>query len=85
MLGEVVRGTLYPELDAELFNMEEGEVSKVIETEMGFHILFCEKINKSITVPLSRARARIKQTLQERQRKACQKAWLDKVQEDTND
>lgn len=80
-LGEVERGTLFAELDEALFAMGEGEISSVIETEMGFHVLLCEKINRSITVPLSRARARIKTILQERQRKACQKAWLDKVQE----
>ncbi len=83
-LGEVVRGTLFPELDEALFLMEEGAISPVIETEMGFHILLCEKINKSITVPLSRAKPRIKQILEERQRKLCQKAWLEKVQEENN-
>lgn len=83
-LGELVEGTLYPELDVVLFTMQEGEISDVIETEMGFHILLCEKINKSITVPLSRARPRIKQILQDRQRNACQRAWLDKVREDAD-
>jgi len=78
-LGAVVSGTLYPELDTELFNMQEGEVSDVIETEMGFHVLFCEKINKSITVPLSRAKPRIKQLLQERQLKASKKEGLEKL------
>lgn len=84
-LGTVVSGTLYPELDTELFNMQEGDVSDVIETEMGFHVLFCEKINKSVTVPLSRARPRIKQLLQERQMKACQKTWLEKLRSQTDD
>lgn len=84
-LGDVVRGTLYPELDSVLFDMEEGAISDVIETEIGFHILYCEKIIKSLTLPLSRARPRIKQILQERQRKSCQKAWLEKVQEKIND
>lgn len=81
-LGDVVRGTLYPELDSELFIMQEGDISDAIETEMGFHVLYCEKISKSITVPLSRAKSRIKNMLQERQRKVCQKAWLDSVQEE---
>ena len=83
-LGELVRGTLYPELDTELFRMKEGEVSIVIESEMGFHILLCEKISRSITIPLSRAKPRITQVLQERQRKACQKAWLDSLQESSD-
>jgi peptidyl-prolyl cis-trans isomerase C len=81
-LGEVARGTLFPELDSVLFTMQEGAISDAIETEMGFHVLYCEKINRSITVPLSRARSRIKNLLQERQRKVCQKAWLDNVQEE---
>jgi len=84
-LGEVVRGTLYPELDTELFSMNEGDISNVIETEMGFHVLFCEKVHKALTVPLSKVQDRIKETLRERQRKACQKAWLLKVQEQSND
>jgi peptidyl-prolyl cis-trans isomerase C len=77
-LGELVAGTLYPELDAALFAMKEGDISKVIETEMGFHILWCEKIIRSTTVPFSKAKERIKRMLQEWHRKACQKAWLEK-------
>ena len=84
-LGDLVRGTLYPELDDALFEMEEDQISDVIESDIGFHILWCEKISKPITVPLSRAKPRIQQLLQERQRKACQKAWLDKLQEDNHD
>lgn len=80
-LGEVKPGVLYSELEQILFNMQEGEISGIVESEMGFHVLYCEKINKSVTLPLSRAKPRIRQTLQERQRKACQKAWLNKLQE----
>lgn len=84
-LGDVVQGTLYPELDTELFSMHEGEVSHVIETEIGFHILLCEKINRAVTIPIKRARERIRLILQERQRKACQKAWLDKLEKESHD
>lgn len=82
-LGDLERGTLYPELDSELFSLNEGEISVIVETEMGFHILLCEKINKSVTMPLSRAKVRIEQLLMERQRKACQKAWLESLQKET--
>lgn len=79
-LGELTRGVLYPALDTQLFTMNEMAISPVIETEMGFHILLCEKIYKSTTVPLFRAKERIKGILQERQRRICQKAWLEKIQ-----
>jgi peptidyl-prolyl cis-trans isomerase C len=78
-LGELTQGKLYPELDTALFAMAEGDISDIIETEMGLHILYCEKIQRSVKVPLSRARDRIRGILQQRQRKACQQAWLEKI------
>ncbi len=75
-LGEVNRGQLYEELDAVLFNMQEGEISDVVESELGFHILYCEKIKPSRQVPLSKVAPRIREILQERQRRNCQKSWL---------
>lgn len=81
-LGDLAAGKLYPELDTALFAMEEGEISGIIQTEIGLHILYCEKVNKAIKVPLSRARKKIRAILEQRQRKACQKAWLDTLQEE---
>ncbi|MEW8015079.1 MAG: nitrogen fixation protein NifM [Candidatus Sedimenticola endophacoides] len=75
-LGDAVRGQLYAELDTALFSMEEGSVSDVIESELGFHILLCEKIHPAKRVPLSKVMDRIRDTLQERQCRNCQKAWL---------
>lgn len=81
-LGELTAGKLYPELDTELFAMEEGEISGIIQTEIGLHILYCEKVNKATRVPLARAKKKIRAILEQRQRRACQKAWLDKLQEE---
>ncbi len=80
-LGELTAGKLYPELDTALFAMQEGDISEIIETEIGLHILYCEKVNKPVRVPLSRAKRKIRAILEQRQRRACQKAWLDKLQE----
>jgi peptidyl-prolyl cis-trans isomerase C len=79
-LGEVNRGQLYESLDTVLFRMEEGRVSDIVESEMGFHILYCEKIKPARRVPLSKAAPRIREVLQERQRRNCQKAWLNSLQ-----
>jgi peptidyl-prolyl cis-trans isomerase C len=75
-LGEVNRGQLYEALDAELFSMQEDEISEIVESELGFHLLYCEKIKPSRTVPLSKVAPRIREVLQERQRRNCQKSWL---------
>ncbi|MGD8907837.1 MAG: nitrogen fixation protein NifM [Chromatiales bacterium] len=79
-LGQTSRGQLYESLDAVLFRLEEGEISDIVESEMGFHILFCEKIKPARKVPLSKAAPRIREVLQERQRRNCQKAWLNSLQ-----
>jgi peptidyl-prolyl cis-trans isomerase SurA len=38
-LGLTQRGTLYPEFEAVAFKLKEGEISDVVETKAGFHIL----------------------------------------------
>jgi peptidyl-prolyl cis-trans isomerase C len=83
-LGEVSRGQLYERLDAALFKLEEGGISDIVESEMGFHILYCEKIKPARTVPLSKAAPRIREVLQERQRRNCQKSWLASLQKSEN-
>lgn len=83
-LGEVNRGQLYEGLDATLFRLQEGEISDIVESEMGFHILYCEKIKPARTVPLSKAAPRIREVLQERQRRNCQKSWLASLQKIEN-
>lgn len=79
LLGRVRQGELYPELDAVLFSMKEGAVSEVIESEIGFHILFCEKIHSSGTATLKEARPKIQKLLEDRARRMCQKAWLNQL------
>lgn len=39
VLGRVPRGQLYPELETALFALREGEVSGVVESPLGFHVL----------------------------------------------
>lgn len=80
-LGEVQRGQLHAELDATLFGMQENRISGIAESEMGLHLLLCERILPAKRVPLSRAVPRIREFLQERQRRNCQKAWLATLQQ----
>lgn len=75
-LGEISRGQLFPELDAVLFELREGEISEVVETEIGFHLLLCEKIQQVRQVPYARAAADIRTLLDARHRRNCQKTWL---------
>ncbi|MDD2761457.1 MAG: nitrogen fixation protein NifM, partial [Methylomonas sp.] len=75
-LGTVKAGTLYPELDAVLFALRENEISAAVETEIGFHIIQCTKIIPGETLSLKKATPKIKQLMQERSRRNCQRTWL---------
>ncbi len=81
-LGEVKSGQLYPELDKALFSMAEGEISSIIESEIGFHILLCEKIKPGKPTPFSKVEQKIRAILEERHRHSCQKAWLETLRGD---
>lgn len=75
-LGTLPRGRLYAELDAVLFSLAEGAISGPVESDMGFHLLWCEKIHRRVTLPFSKARPRIRQLLEARAARNCQKAWI---------
>jgi len=75
-LGEVTTGQLYPQLDTVLFDMPENSLSEIIESELGLHILFCEKITLGQQHSFANVAAKIRAFLEQRQRHAKQKAWL---------
>jgi peptidyl-prolyl cis-trans isomerase C len=82
-LGTLGRGQLYPELDAMLFALHEGEVGGPVETELGFHLLWCERIHPGHTQPFSKVRGSIRQLLEKRAARQCQKAWIAELREAT--
>jgi peptidyl-prolyl cis-trans isomerase C len=80
-LGDIVRGQLYPEVDAALFALEEGAVSAPVESEMGFHILLCEGIEPARLLPYPQVKDRIRAALEKRRRREAQRTWLAELQE----
>lgn len=76
LLGTVGRGKLYPELEEVLFELAVGQISEAVESEMGFHILWCKKIHPANTMTLEQAHPRIRQSLQDRYRMQKQRQWL---------
>jgi peptidyl-prolyl cis-trans isomerase C len=75
-LGTFIRGQLFPEIEEALFKLKEGQISDIVESEVGFHIVQCVKIDTAESMSLNKARPKIRQLMQERSRRNCQKAWL---------
>lgn len=76
LLGRLPRGRLYPTLDAVAFDLVQGEVSPVVESPIGLHLLLCEQIHSAGPVPLGQARPRIAAHLQARRRQLFIRDWL---------
>lgn len=75
-LGFIVQGKLFPELDQVLFQLKAGQLSGIVETEIGFHLIQCLKILPTETLSLQKTAPKIRQLMQDRHRRTCQKAWL---------
>jgi len=78
-LGNITVGVLYKELEDVLFRLQEKQLSSAIESPLGFHILYCDEIQKSKTLSIADATPSIRKLLEQRRKKICQKTWLSKI------
>lgn len=62
-LGFFPRGQMIKEFDDIVFDLKPGEVSGVVETKFGFHIIKVEEIKEERTKPLEEAKEEIREKL----------------------
>lgn len=75
-LGTVKRQQLFPELEPAAFSLAAGEVSAVLESPMGLHILRCDEILPFGIMPFTEACPRILEKLTEKRRREAQRDWI---------
>lgn len=85
LLGKVKPGVLYPEIEKALFALKVGELSDVVESPLGFHLVLCEEIQHEGTLPLQDVYPRLQQYLENRKRKQRQRQWLESILLNSND
>lgn len=78
-IGWVNRGVLYPTLDTRLFSLDANDISPVVESPMGLHVLWCEAIRPASELPKADALAQIRQQWQEKRRQQYQRQWLAEI------
>ncbi len=76
LLGEVTRGKLYPELEEVLFLLGSGQISDVVESPLGFHLLYCETHTPEERASLEEATPKLRDWLDSKARQQRQKEWL---------
>ncbi len=68
-LGFFAQGSMVPEFDTAVFSMQPGQISEVIKTRFGYHIIKLEEIKAASTKPLQEVQADIVRDLQLKQGK----------------
>ena len=80
-LGDLPRGKLFPELDKALFELKAGEVSGVLESELGFHVLRCDAITEAGVLGYDQAKLHIRKLMEQKRKRVCQQAWMKGLME----
>jgi peptidyl-prolyl cis-trans isomerase SurA len=80
-LGEIERGKMVPEFEKAAFRLKEGEVSDLVETPYGLHIIKVDKIIPGQTLPLDNVENAIKTQLFDEKMKAEYKAYISQLRE----
>ncbi|MDR1259855.1 MAG: peptidylprolyl isomerase [Endomicrobium sp.] len=64
IVGPFKKGELIPEIEEVIFNLKNNEISKIIETPYGYHIVFKISENRLQSIPFEQAKEIIKTTLE---------------------
>lgn len=79
LLGRVKPGQLYSELEQVLFEMEEGSYSDIVQSPMGLHLLYCEKVHQAGRVEFDEVRDRLCEYIEKKKRTRLLKEWLQEA------
>ena len=80
-LGVVSRGTMMPEFEKIAFDLKVGEVSGIVETINGFHIIKCDNVIPGFTKLYSTVRPEIKEILNAKRRENKYKEWISELKQ----
>ena len=81
-LGRVAKDTLYAELDKTLFAMDADTTSTILESEAGFHILYCEAVYPAQKASYEEAAPKIKAAIDKKRQTRAQKAFIASLLKD---
>jgi peptidyl-prolyl cis-trans isomerase SurA len=78
-LGELERGKMVPEFEKAAFLLKEGEVSGLVETPYGLHIIKVDKIIPGETLPLDKVEGAIRSRFMDEKMKVEYREYLSQL------
>ena len=83
-LGVVVRGQTVPDFEAALFALEPGDVSELIETPFGYHVIQMVEREAEHTASFAEASVQIREFLIQQEQQARTAAFIDTLKAKSN-
>jgi len=81
LVGYINKGKMVSEFEEAVFNLKEGEISDVVETEFGFHIIKVDEVVKGRTLPLKEVKGKIQNILSFEKQKLAYDNWMKELKE----
>ncbi len=78
-VGFVVRGKMVREFEEAVFSLKPGQISDIVETEYGYHIIKVEEVLPGKTLALKDAKDRIAQILRMQKQKQGYGDWMEEL------
>ncbi len=78
-LGLVEKGTMVPEFEREAFLLRPGEVSNIVESRYGFHIIKVEKVEPGGTKPYPEVKEEIRRKMSVEVQKDRYEDWVNEL------
>lgn len=80
-VGLVGRGKMVREFEEAVFSLKSGQVSDIVETEYGYHIIKVEDVVPGKTLTLREAKERIGQILGQQKQKQAYDDWMKELRQ----
>jgi peptidyl-prolyl cis-trans isomerase SurA len=82
-VGWLTRGHLVPEFEEVAFQLKPGQVSDIVESRYGFHIIKVDKVSPGKAQPLDEVKGKIEQALSFEAKNKKYKSWMDDLKKNS--